>query len=122
MRVGLLPGWGLSQRLARQIGIQRAKEISLSGNFVDADRALEIGLVNRVFEPEDLMPQALALARDMTTTVGPMVRQYKRLIDEGYARSFGDGMALDATQSSAGVRGSTSMTRSTPLSPEPSRS
>ena len=48
VKVGLLPGWGISQRMARQIGPQRAKEISLTGTFVSAERALEIGLVKRV--------------------------------------------------------------------------
>jgi enoyl-CoA hydratase len=47
-RVGILPGWGLSQRLSRVIGPYRAKELSLTGNFLDAPTALAWGLVNRV--------------------------------------------------------------------------
>ena len=83
VRVGLLPGWGLSQRMARQIGLQRAKEISLSGNFVDAARAFEIGLVNRVFEPEDLLPAAVRLAHDIADADRRIVALYKQIIDEG---------------------------------------
>jgi enoyl-CoA hydratase len=51
-RVGVVPGWGLSQRLPRLIGINRAKELSLTGNFLDADTACAWGLVNRVVAPE----------------------------------------------------------------------
>ena len=47
-RVGVVPGWGLSQRLPRLIGINRAKELSLTGNFLDAQTAYAWGLVNRV--------------------------------------------------------------------------
>ena len=46
-RVGVVPGWGLSQRLPRLIGINRAKELSLTGNFLDAATAYTWGLVNR---------------------------------------------------------------------------
>ncbi|MTD12471.1 enoyl-CoA hydratase [Nakamurella sp. YIM 132087] len=104
VRVGLLPGWGLSQRLARQIGIQRAKEISLSGNFVDADRAFEIGLVNRVLEPEDLMPAALALAHDFADGNREIVTTYKRLIDEGARTTLAEGLAHEAATSAAYAR------------------
>ncbi|HEX4846857.1 MAG TPA: enoyl-CoA hydratase, partial [Novosphingobium sp.] len=47
-RVGIMPGWGLSQKLSRMIGISRAKELSLTGNFIDAQTACAWGLVNRV--------------------------------------------------------------------------
>jgi enoyl-CoA hydratase len=104
VRVGLLPGWGLSQRLARQIGIQRAKEISLSGNFVDAARALGIGLVNRVFEPEDLMPAALALAHDIADGNSQVVQTYKQLIDDGAGMTLADGLAMEAQLSAAFAR------------------
>src|SRR5690606_6689039 len=67
-RVGVMPGWGLSQKLSRTIGIYRAKELSLTGNFLDAERAERWGLVNRVVEPEALMPTALGLASDMLST------------------------------------------------------
>ena len=52
-RVGILPGWGLSQKLTRIIGINRAREMSLAGNFIDAHRAEAWGLVNRVCTPEN---------------------------------------------------------------------
>ena len=58
-RVGIAPGWGLSQKLSRLIGIGRAKEVSFTGNYVDAATAERWGLVNRVVEPAELMPACL---------------------------------------------------------------
>ena len=94
-RVGIIPGWGLSQKLSRMIGISRAKELSLTGNFLPAEQACAWGLVNRVVAPEELVSTCRALARDMLTVVPEMLPAYKRLIDDGYALSFGEGMALE---------------------------
>src|SRR6202008_1726619 len=66
-RVGIMPGWGLSQMLSRAIGPYRAKELSLTGNFLDAQTAYEWGLVTRVVEPAELMPAALKLAHEMAS-------------------------------------------------------
>jgi len=88
-RVGIMPGWGLSQRLSRVIGPYRAKELSLSGNFLDAQTACDWGLVNRVVSPEDLMPAALKLAADMATIPADTLALYKKIIDDGYALPFG---------------------------------
>ena len=82
-RVGILPGWGLSVRLPRRIGIARAKEVSLSGNALDAMRAYEWGLVNRVVPAERLLPECRALARDMASCVPQVMRAYKQLLDAG---------------------------------------
>ncbi len=82
-RVGILPGWGLSQKLPRIIGPSRAKEISFSGNFIPAAQALEWGLVNRVVPADQLLPECLALAHAMATCVPEVLRGYKRLIDDG---------------------------------------
>ena len=59
-RVGVVPGWGLSQRLPRLIGINRAKELSLTGNYLDAETARDWGLVNRVVSDEDCCLPALS--------------------------------------------------------------
>ena len=99
-RVGIMPGWGLSQKLSRIIGIARAKELSLTGNFIGAEQALAWGLVNRVVAAQDLVSTAIALAQDMASIDPRMVMAYKNLIDEGYALAFGDGLALEAQLSS----------------------
>jgi len=83
-RVGILPGWGLSQRLPRLIGIARAKEISFTGNTLTAQQAYDWGLVNRVVEPEALLPTCQALAAQMASCVPQVLRGYKKLIDMGF--------------------------------------
>ena len=100
-RVGVLPGWGLSQRLPRLVGAQRAKELSLTGNFLSAQRAEAWGLVNRVVEPADLLPQALALANEMLSTAPGMLVAYKRLINDGLGRPLDDGLLLEKERSRA---------------------
>ena len=99
-RVGIMPGWGLSQKLSRLIGIYRARELSLSGNFIDAATAERWGLVNRVVAPEELLATAKRLAADMATIDSPFSIAYKQLINDGFARSFGEGMALEHERSS----------------------
>ncbi|MEM1053060.1 MAG: enoyl-CoA hydratase [Pseudomonadota bacterium] len=99
-RVGIVPGWGLSQKLSRMIGIGRAKELAFTGNFLDAETALKWGLVNHVVEPDDLLPRAMELASDVATIEEEFLRSYKRLIDDGFAVSFGQGMAIEAERSS----------------------
>ena len=103
-RVGIMPGWGLSQKLSRTIGIGRAKELSLSGNFLDAKTACEWGLVNRVVPAAELLPASRKLASDIASADPAMVQAYKKLIDEGYARSFGEALATEHRVSSAANR------------------
>jgi enoyl-CoA hydratase len=100
-RVGIMPGWDLSQKLSRMIGISRAKELSLTGNFLDAQTACAWGLVNRVVPAADLLEAAKALARDIASADPAMISAYKSLIDEGFSLSLGDGMALEHERSSA---------------------
>ncbi len=99
VRVGVMPGWGLSQKLSRLIGISRAKEMSLSGNFVDAQTASEWGLVNRVVPTEELLNAAKQLARDIASADPAHVAFYKGLIDEGYGMNFADAMAMEDERS-----------------------
>jgi len=103
-RVGILPGWGLSQKLARVIGIYRAKEVSLTGNYLSAEQAAAWGLVNRVVAPEELLPVCRSLARDMMSCVPDVMRAYKRLIDDGYAGTFAEGLALESRAANEQVR------------------
>lgn len=100
-RVGVLPGWGLSQRLPRLIGPMRAKEMSFAGNQVSAKRAEAWGLVNRVVAPEELMPQCLALATDIASAHPDMLAAYKRLIDDGLDMPLGAAAELEKTRSRA---------------------
>ena len=59
-RVGIMPGWGLTVLLPQAVGVRRAKEMSLTGNYVGAEEALALGLVNRVVPHEELLPRLAA--------------------------------------------------------------
>ena len=100
-RVGIVPGWGLSQKLSRMIGISRAKELSFSGNFLDAHTAERWGLVNRVYESDELVPAAMKLAHDMCSSQPDLLKQYKALIDDGYGMNFAAAMKEEVKRSIA---------------------
>ena len=95
-RVGILPGWGLSQKLSRAIGIYRAKELSLTGNYLAAEQAAAWGLVNRVVAPAELLPACRVLAADIRSAPQDVVRAYKRVIDEGFASTLAEGLRVEA--------------------------
>ncbi|ATW04456.1 enoyl-CoA hydratase [Sphingorhabdus sp. YGSMI21] len=94
-RVGIIPGWGLSQKLSRFIGLSRACELSFTGQFLDAQTACDWGLVNHVYAPDELMPKARALAADMASIDPQFLKAYKKLIFDGYDRNFRDALALE---------------------------
>jgi enoyl-CoA hydratase len=98
-RVGVVPGWGLSQRLPRLIGINRAKELSLTGNFLDAETACQWGLVNRVVAPEELLPTAESLALDIVTTEPVTRAEILRIMDAGWATSLAEGLEIEKSAS-----------------------
>lgn len=99
-RVGIMPGWGLSQKLSRIMGPYRAKTLSLTGNFLDARTAYEWGLVSQVVEPEALLPTAMKLAADMASIPADTLSTYKSLIDGGYDLPFGDALKYEHRVSS----------------------
>jgi enoyl-CoA hydratase len=73
-RVGIMPGWGLTVLLAEAIGQRRAREMSVTGNFLDAQTALAWGLVNHVVPHEELLPFARQLALDVASNDAAGVR------------------------------------------------
>lgn len=94
-RVGLAPGWGLSQKLARMIGPSRAKEAHFTGNFITAQQAADWGLVSRAVAAEDLMSEARQVASDIASCIPATVRLYKKLVDDGLAGTLGAGMEME---------------------------
>lgn len=101
VKVRVMPGWGLSQRLPRLIGIARAKQMSLTGTFIDAGTALAWGLVNEVVQPAALLPRALEIARSIAAHDPDMVARIRNLIDDGMALPFAEALALEARRSRA---------------------
>lgn len=94
-RIGIAPGWGLSQKLSRAIGIYRAREVSLTGNWVSAEQAAAWGFVNRVVPADELLSAARRMALDMLGALPEMLVRYKAIIDDGFALPFGDGLELE---------------------------
>ena len=103
-RVGILPGWGLSQILPRLIGISRAKELAFTGNYIDAEQACAWGLVNRVVPADELLPTCRRLAQDMLSCDPASLRGYKRLIDEGFALPYGEALEHETRVSAEHLR------------------
>jgi enoyl-CoA hydratase len=104
-RVGILPGWGLSVKLPRLVGIVRAKAISLTGNYVSAEEAERMGLLARVVAPAELIPACRALARDMLSCEPRALRGYKRLIDETFAMGAAEARRHEARVSTEHMKG-----------------
>ena len=97
-KVGLMPAWGMSQKLPRLIGVNRALEMSLSGRFIDASTARDWGLVNRVFPAEVLLAETQAIAREIAQneTVGCIA--IRQVIKEGWQQNLEQGMQIEQIQ------------------------
>jgi len=94
--IGLIPGWGGTQRLPRIVGMGRAKELILGGGRIDAQRAYEIGLVNRVFPADQLLPEAVKFARKLAGMPGFAVKMAKHAINFGRDESLENACRLEA--------------------------
>jgi enoyl-CoA hydratase len=95
-RMGIMPGWGLSVLLPQAVGVRRAREMSLTGNFVDAPTALAWGLVNHVVPHGDLLPFCLKLASDMVSNDQNGVRRMLRTYAEASLLTGGEAFELEA--------------------------
>jgi enoyl-CoA hydratase/carnithine racemase len=94
--LGIIPGAGGTQRLARLIGPARAKELVWSGRQVRADEALAMGLVDRVVPADGTLDAALAWAAELATGAVVAMGSAKRAIDGGLDGSLADGLDLEA--------------------------
>ena len=83
VNLGVIPGFGGTQRLARRVGIGRARQLCYTGDFIGAEEALRIGLVNGVTPPEGLMAEVREIATKIASK-GPLaIAQCKRVIGQG---------------------------------------
>lgn len=94
-RVGVLPGGGMTPLLPQAVGLRRAKEMSLTGNFVDAEEALRLGLVNHVVPHEELVPTAMELAHDVAGNDQRAVRRLRRNYDLAAEGTLADATRLE---------------------------
>lgn len=81
--LGITPGFGGTQRLARIIGIGRAKELIFSTSNIKAEEAYRVGLVNHIYPVEELLPQAKKLAAKIAANAPIAVRNCKKAINDG---------------------------------------
>ncbi|WP_420569289.1 enoyl-CoA hydratase [Thalassovita sp.] len=100
-KIGALPGWGLTQRLSRIIGLARAKQMHFSCKRIDAKTALDWGLVASVVPPAGLLNAALQMARDFAEHDPAIMREMKRVVDQGYAVSLPEGLEIESTAAHA---------------------
>lgn len=94
--LGLLPGYGGTQRLPRLVGSGRALEMMLTGAPIDAEEAWRIGLVNRVVPQAELMPRTLELAHRIAAQAPVAVRYILAAVREGLGMTLVDGCAHEA--------------------------
>jgi enoyl-CoA hydratase len=93
-RLGVVAAWGLTALLPRAVGVRKAAELSITGNFVDATQALRLGLVNHVVPHDELLPFTRSLVVDIAPTpaVGAVDDRYRR----GVGLPLADALALEA--------------------------
>jgi enoyl-CoA hydratase len=87
--IGIIPGWGGTQRLPGLVGIGVAKELIMSGRLIDSDEAFRIGLVNAVFPPDELMAKALELARTFAAKSPLILAAAKETINRTFHGDLG---------------------------------
>ena len=97
VKLGIIPGYGGSQRLTRLCGKGVAHELCLSGEMISADEALRIGLVNHVYEPPDLLPAAEALAKKIIANAPLAVKYAMEAIERGMETPLEEGQYLETT-------------------------
>jgi enoyl-CoA hydratase len=95
-RVGIQPWWGLTVLLPQAIGLRRAREMSATGNFCDAQKALEWGLVNHVVPHDDLLPFARGIAADIVSSDQRAVRQIYATYAAGSRVTVGEAWLVES--------------------------
>lgn len=97
VKLGILPGYGGSQRLARLCGKGAAHELCLTGEMISAEEAQRIGLVNHIYEPAELLPAAEAMAKKIIAN-GPLAVKFTmEAIERGVEMPLEEGLFLEAT-------------------------
>ena len=106
-RVGIQPWWGLTVLLPQAVGFRRAREMSATGNFVDAQTALDWGLVNHVVPHDELLPFTRKLAADIVSSNQHAVRRILATYDDGELLSGQEAWLHEADVAEAWMSGAT---------------
>jgi enoyl-CoA hydratase len=96
INLGLIPGYGGTQRLPRLIGRGPAMEMLLTGNMIDAEEAFRLGLVNKVLPQEELLPAAEKVMGKIAGKSALMLRFLNQAVNKGLSMTLKDGLALEA--------------------------
>jgi enoyl-CoA hydratase len=96
VRLGVIPGYGGTQRLAREIGYGRALELMLSGKTISGAQAYQFGLVNQVTDPANVFAAAESLAKEISKMAPLAIRACLKAVTHGLELSLPEGLALEA--------------------------
>lgn len=96
IKLGMIPGYGGTQRLPRLVGRGRAQELLLFGDMIDAQEAFRIGLVNKVVPLSELMPRALSMAKKLTRRPMLAVKYALEAVDRGLDMTIDQALELEA--------------------------
>jgi len=96
VNLGLIPGYAGTQRLPRLIGLGNALHLLLTGEMIGAEEALRMGLIQKVVEPEQLLPTAVEIARTIASKGPKAVQLVKRIARQGLLTGFDAGCALES--------------------------
>ena len=97
VKLGLIPGYGGTQRLARLVGRGRALQLLLTGEMIDAQEAYRIGLVNRVVAADQLLPTATTMLQQMLMNAPLGIAACIDVVDRGLEMPLDDALSLEAT-------------------------
>jgi len=96
INLGIIPGFGGTQRLARLVGRAKALELILTGDMINAQEAKALGLVSKVVPEGEVLKQTLGLAKKIAAKGGRAVSAALRAVQEGYGKSLSEGLALES--------------------------
>jgi len=95
INLGVIPGFGGTQRLSRLVGKARAKEMIFTGGMMSAQEAKELGIVNKVFPPEELLPETKKVAAQIASKGALSLRLAKAAVDSGYEVDLINGCRME---------------------------
>ena len=92
----VIPQWGMTQRLARQVGLVRAKELTFRAMRIRGPEAERLGLVNRSFPADELVEELDAIADEICANSAEAIARIKKLYDQGYATTLEAGLEIES--------------------------
>lgn len=96
INLGIIPGYGATQRLSRIIGKPQTKYLVLSADILTAQEALGLGIVNKVFAPEEAFDKTMEIAKKIATKSMPAIKYAKKAIDEGFEQPLAEALETEA--------------------------